>query len=204
METKTLFGIESIHPKESCWYTISKRILDLILSSFGIIFLSPFMGFILLAIRLDSMGPAFFKQLRIGRGGIPIQVYKFRTMEVTSPSFGTKPKSFDDDRITRLGKILRRSSLDELPQLVNVLKGEMSLVGPRPEQPFLVSLYEPWQRTRLSVLPGLTGWWQINGRKQPMHNYVKEDIYYVKNRSFLFDLKILILTIRAVLSMDGI
>ena len=120
---------------------------------------------VVIAIRLDSKGPAFFKQIRIGRYGIPFQVYKFRTMTVDSPTFGLKPTSFQDERMTRLGKFLRATSLDELPQLLNVVKGEMSLVGPRPEQPFLVEKYELWQKERLNVLPGLTGWWQVNGRK---------------------------------------
>ena len=204
MEANSLSVDYSSLPDESRWYRISKRLLDFLLSGVGMVCLAPFMGLVALAVRLDSVGPALFRQERIGRYGVPVQVYKFRTMEVTSPTFGLKPDSFDDDRITRLGRLLRRSSLDELPQLINVLKGEMSLVGPRPEQPFLVARYEPWQRARLSVLPGLTGWWQINGRKQPMHDYVEEDLYYVRNRSFIFDLKILMLTVRAVVSMDGI
>ena len=130
-------------------------------------------------------------------------VFKLRTMTVDSPTFGSKPESFDDDRITWLGRFLRRTSLDELPQLLNVVKGEMSLVGPRPEQTFLVEQYESWQRERLSVLPGMTGWWQVNGRKQPMQEYVEEDLYYVRNRSLLLDLQILLRTIQAVIHGDG-
>ena len=105
--------------------------------------------------------------------------------------------------MTWLGRFLRRSSIDELPQLVNVILGEMSLVGPRPEQPFLVGRYEPWQRDRLAVKPGLTGWWQVNGRKQPMHDYVTEDLYYIRNWSLWLDIYILTRTLRAVLKGEG-
>ena len=185
------------------WYRVSKRIFDIVLSGAGLVLLSPLMGLIALAIRVDSRGPAFFRQERIGRYGAMFMTYKFRTMDVTSPTFGPKPTSFEDERITRMGRFLRRTSLDELPQLLNIFKGEMSLVGPRPEQPFLVARYEPWQRARLSVLPGLTGWWQVNGRKQPMHKHVEEDLYYIRNRSFVFDLEIFAKTLSAVVSGEG-
>ena len=183
-------------------YEMLKRCMDLLLGGMALVALSPLMGLIAMAIRWDSRGPAIFKQQRIGRFGVPFMVYKFRTMTVGSPTFGPKPMSFDDERVTRVGRVLRQSSLDELPQLWNVLKGEMSLVGPRPEQPFLVAQYEPWQRERLEVLPGLTGWWQINGRKQPMHAHTAEDVYYVQHRSLMLDLKILLGTVRAVWSKD--
>jgi lipopolysaccharide/colanic/teichoic acid biosynthesis glycosyltransferase len=184
-------------------YRVAKRLLDLGLGAMGLVLLGPLLGLMALAIRLDSRGAAFFRQERIGLQGKPFMIYKFRTMDVDSPTFSPKPSSFDDERLTRLGRFLRRSSLDELPQLVNVLKGEMSLVGPRPEQPFLVERYEPWQRQRLSVLPGMSGWWQVNGRKQPMHDHVEEDLYYVRHRSFLFDLRILLRTLHAVIKADG-
>ena len=184
-------------------YTVVKRLIDLVVSCIALICLGPVMGVIALAIRRDSAGPAVFRQQRIGRYGRPFLVLKFRTMTVDSPTFGVKPTCFADERLTRLGRFLRRTSLDEFPQLVNVLKGEMSLVGPRPEQPFLVARYEPWQRARLDVPPGITGWWQVNGRKQPMHDHVEEDIYYMQNRSLWLDLRILALTIGAVVSGDG-
>ena len=184
-------------------YRVAKRLVDLGLGAMGLVLLGPLLGLIALAVRLDSRGAAIFRQERIGLQGNPFMIYKFRTMDIDSPTFSPKPSSFDDERLTRLGRFLRRSSLDELPQLVNVLKGEMSLVGPRPEQPFLVARYQPWQRQRLSVVPGLTGWWQVNGRKQPMHDYVAEDLYYVQHCSFLFDLRILLYTFRAVLKADG-
>ena len=130
-------------------------------------------------------------------------LYKFRTMTVDSPTYGPKPERFDDERVTRVGRFLRRTSLDEVPQLLNVLRGEMSLVGPRPEQPFLVERYAQWQRERLEVLPGMTGWWQVNGRKQPMHDHVEEDLYYVRNRSLWLDLRILARTVGVVLRGNG-
>ena len=177
--------------------------MDLGLALIGVMLTAPFMLLIGLAVRRNSPGPALFRQPRIGLGGRPFMVYKFRTMTVDSPTFGPKPQSFDDERVTRLGRWLRRTSLDELPQLFNVLRGEMSLVGPRPEQPFLVARYEAWQRERLSVLPGMTGWWQINGRKQPMHEYVEEDLFYVRNRSLWLEVCILVRTVRSVLRRDG-
>ncbi|MEW6756328.1 MAG: sugar transferase [Candidatus Latescibacterota bacterium] len=135
--------------------------------------------------------------------GRPFMVYKFGTMTVDSPTFGPKPSSFDDERVTRVGRFLRRTSLDELPQLLNVLRGEMGLLGPRPEQPFLVARYQDWHRERLSVLPGMTGWWQVTGRKQPMHDHVEEDLYYVRHRSLSLDLRILVRTVAAVLRGNG-
>ena len=185
------------------FYLLTKRALDLTVAAMGMIAVAPVMALIVLAVRRDSPGPALFRQQRIGRWGEPFQVYKFRTMTVDSPTFGSKPRAFDDDRLTRVGRLLRRTSLDELPQLFNVLCGEMSLVGPRPEQPFLVARYEEWQRERLQVLPGMTGWWQVNGRKQPMHDHVDEDLYYVRNRSFWLDLMILYQTVGAVVQRKG-
>jgi len=158
---------------------------------------------IAVAIKLDSKGPALLKQERVGKGGVPFGMYKFRTMINESSPFGSKPLSRNDPRITRVGRFLRRSSLDELPQLVNVLKGDMSLVGPRPELPFLVARYEPWQRQRLDVLPGITGWWQVSGRKQPMRDHTEYDICYVENQSVLLDLRILCKTIGAVIKGQG-
>jgi lipopolysaccharide/colanic/teichoic acid biosynthesis glycosyltransferase len=182
---------------------VTKRVSDLVIGALALVLLAPALLAIAVMIRLGSRGPAIFQQERIGRYGKPFMVFKLRTMTVDSPTFGPKPESFDDDRITWIGRFLRRTSLDELPQLLNVVKGEMSIVGPRPEQPFLVEQYESWQRERLSVLPGITGWWQVNGRKQPMHEYVEEDLYYVHNRSLLLDLQILLRTIQVVIRGDG-
>ena len=188
---------------KSAAYRITKRCLDLFLGVALIGLLMPVMLCIAVVVRLDSRGPAIFRQQRIGRYGTSFMIFKFRTMAVESPTFGVKPKSFDDDRVTRVGRFLRRSSLDELPQLLNVIRGEMTLVGPRPEQPFLVEKYAPWQWERLNVLPGITGWWQVNGRKQPMHEYVEEDLYYVRNQSVMLDFRVLLYTIQAIIRGDG-
>jgi len=185
-------------------YLLVKCGFDLAFSLLALILAAPLMFVIAVAIRLDSKGPALLKQERIGKDGVPFGMYKFRTMVNESSPFGPKPLLLDDRRITRVGRFLRRSSLDELPQLINVLKGDMSLVGPRPELPFLVARYEPWQRKRLDVLPGMTGWWQVGGRKQPMHDYVDYDLYYVYNQSFRLDLIILCKTLFAVISGEGV
>lgn len=181
----------------------TKRALDLSVSAVLTVLAFPAMVVIGLAVRLDTPGPALFRQQRVGRHGRPFMVLKFRTMTVDSPGYGPKPERPNDARVTRVGRLLRRTSLDELPQLLNVLRGDMSLVGPRPEQPFLVAGYAAWQRERLVVPPGMTGWWQVNGRKQPMHEHVDEDLFYVRNQSLALDLRILARTVAAVLRGDG-
>ena len=184
-------------------YAVVKRGLDLTLAVAVALVSTPLGLGIAVAVRRDTPGSVLFRQQRVGRGGRPFMMYKFRSMTVESPTFGPKPERMDDERVTRVGRFLRRTSLDELPQLLNVLRGEMSLVGPRPEQPFLVERYETWERERLTVLPGMTGWWQVNGRKQPMHEHVEEDLFYVRNRSLWLDLRILVLTVVAVFRMNG-
>jgi lipopolysaccharide/colanic/teichoic acid biosynthesis glycosyltransferase len=173
-----------------------------------------------LAIKLDSPGPALFVADRVGQNGKIFKMFKFRTMKVglesvqqeaaASPLMSREDsckivyKTKDDPRITRVGKFLRKTSLDELPQLINVFKGEMSVVGPRPEQPFLTQCYDHWQWQRLAVPPGVTGWWQISGRSDlPMHLNAQYDVYYVRNYSLLLDLKILFKTIGVVLKGRG-
>jgi exopolysaccharide biosynthesis polyprenyl glycosylphosphotransferase len=194
---------------------LTKRIFDLILGGLGLILALPIMGFIALLIKFDSPGPILFKQQRAGENGRLFKMYKFRTMvhdaeakhdELIQKTTNGQPihKFYDDPRITRFGRFLRRASLDELPQLVNVLKGEMSLVGPRPELPWLVDQYEPWQRKRFEVPQGLTGWWQINGRADKlMHLHTEEDLYYIKNYSLWLDIQILWRTIKAVIDRRG-
>jgi exopolysaccharide biosynthesis polyprenyl glycosylphosphotransferase len=170
---------------------------------------------IALAIKLDSPGPVFYGARRIGEQGHPFTMWKFRTMrqgtEAALPAaLGEAAlaagvyKMPGDPRITRVGRWLRRTSLDELPNLINVLRGEMSLVGPRPEQPFIVAEYEPWQHRRTAIRPGMTGWWQINGRGDlPMHQHTDFDLYYVENYSLLLDLRILGRTVGAVIAGRG-
>jgi exopolysaccharide biosynthesis polyprenyl glycosylphosphotransferase len=182
-----------------------KRVLDLAIAGVGVlVWLMLMHWWIALGIRRDTKGPVFFKQERVGRDGKRFLIYKYRTMHVEAPPYDYAPTAEEDPRITRFGRWLRRTSLDELPQLLNVLRGEMSMVGPRPEMPFLVDKYEPWQRRRLDVKPGITGLWQVIGRKNlPLHLNMQYDFYYIKNQSLLLDLEILFRTIQAVLKGKG-
>lgn len=187
---------------------IVKRTFDLVLSSILVVLLSPIMLMIALAIKLDSSGPSLYRASRVGENCRPFRMYKFRTMiEGADKLLGDdleNHKSKADPRVTRVGRFLRRMSLDELPQLFNVLRGEMSLVGPRPEQPWIVEKYEPWQRKRLSVMPGMTGWWQVNGRSdRPLFMNTEYDLYYIQNYSPVLDLVILWKTIWVVLRGKG-
>lgn len=192
-----------------------KRIFDLIVALFSLFLILPFMAIIALLIKLDTPGPIIFKQQRVGEKGRLFNMYKFRTMihdaETRQPALNQTTgdgqllhKFYDDPRVTRVGRFLRRTSLDELPQLINILKGDMSLVGPRPELPWLVERYEPWQRKRFEVPQGLTGWWQVNGRAdKPMHLHTDEDLYYIKHYSLWLDIQILWRTVKAVLDRRG-
>lgn len=204
-----------LEPVINGWNRLFKRSFDIILATLVLMVLWPFFMVIGLAIMLDSRGPAIFRTRRIGNAGKPFTMYKFRTMFAGASDFlDTLPvvdsnsrkifKLKDDPRITRVGRFLRRWSLDELPQLFNVLKGDMSMVGPRPEQPFITKQYEPWQWQRIQVPPGITGWWQVHGRCElPMHLNTHLDIYYVANYSMLLDIKILFLTIFEVIKGRG-
>ncbi|MGE5619283.1 MAG: undecaprenyl-phosphate glucose phosphotransferase [Sphingomonadaceae bacterium] len=194
---------------------VVKRVLDVVVAVVALTLLSPLLLLVALAIKLDSPGPVLFRQVRVGRDGLPFTLYKFRSMrrdaeqqleqlqalnEATGPLF----KIRDDPRMTRVGRLLRRSSIDELPQLINVLKGEMSLVGPRPPLPHEVEKYEDWHLRRLEASPGLTGLWQVSGRSEiPFDEMVMLDIYYIENWSLGLDLSILLRTIPAVLSGGG-
>lgn len=194
-------------------YAVVKRCMDLVLASAALVAFAPVMLLIALVNRLDSPGPVIFKQTRIGRDGHPFVIYKFRTMRpdrrraqlpFVGPDRRIRHKDPNDPRITRVGRVLRRTSLDELPQLWNVIRGEMSLVGPRPELPEIVEWYEPWQHQRHVVRPGLTGWWQISGRSNcPMHEHTELDIYYVEHMGFRLDMLILARTVRVALSGFG-
>ena len=191
-----------------------KRSFDVAVASFGLILSLPFMVVIAILIKLDSPGPIIFTQNRVGENGRIFKMYKFRTM-IHDPEaekggqtrmVNGQPvyKLYYDPRVTRFGRLLRRTSLDELPQFINVLRGDMSLVGPRPELPWLVDQYEPWQRKRFEVPQGLTGWWQVNGRAdKPMHLHTGDDLYYIKNYSLWLDVQILWRTIKAVLERRG-
>jgi exopolysaccharide biosynthesis polyprenyl glycosylphosphotransferase len=192
-----------------------KRTLDVIGSGLGLILLSPLLAAIALWIRKDSEGGAFFTQVRVGRAGKVFTCWKFRTMikdaeearadlEHLSEGPGLLFKLKEDPRVTKVGSFLRRLSLDEMPQLWNVLKGEMSLVGPRPALPEEVEQYDDWVRNRLLVKPGLTGLWQVSGRTETSFSeYIRYDLFYIQNWSLSLDLWILWRTLRAVTSGEG-
>jgi len=183
-------------------YQIAKRFMDITGALLGLLFTALLYLPIMAAIKLDSPGPVIFAQERLGKDLQHFKCFKFRTMHMNSHRNGLKPAS-NDERVTRVGRFLRRTSLDELPQFFNILRGEMSLVGPRPEQLPFLDHYTVWQRKRFVVNPGLTGWWQVNGRKQPMYEHIDEDIYYVEHRSLRLDLVILWRTLGAVLGGKG-
>jgi exopolysaccharide biosynthesis polyprenyl glycosylphosphotransferase len=185
-------------------YAPLKRAFDVVGALVGLALSAPLLLWCSLRTMQSSPGPPFISQDRIGHGGAPFRLYKFRTMWNDVDRYAVAPKDVSDPRVTEYGRWLRGTSIDELPQLINVLKGEMSLVGPRPEMPFIAENYDDWQRRRLSVKPGITGLWQILGRKDlPMHENLQYDFYYIRNRSFSLDLSILLRTIGAVLSRKG-
>lgn len=185
---------------------LGKRLVDLFASVGGLTVLSPLFALVGLAIRGDSRGPVFFTQERIGRHGRPFQMVKFRTMLTLEDSVGPDGELLDNyDRVTRVGRVLRETSLDELPQLINVAKGEMSLVGPRPTLAYQVERYSPEQRRRLDVRPGLTGLAQVNGRNSlTWDEKIAWDIAYVKSLSLWGDIKIVLRTVRTIIKRDGV
>ncbi len=193
-----------------------KRMIDVALASVALVMVLPMLLVVAIAVKLDSPGPIFFKQRRVGEYRRDFYMYKFRSMVVNAEEIqvqvnkvdadgNIEHKSKDDPRVTRVGHIIRKTSLDELPQLINVILGDMSLVGPRPEMPWVVKNYEQWQYQRFIVPPGITGWWQINGRKdeKPMHLCTEDDLFYIQNYSLLLDVKIILQTIPVVLSGKG-
>jgi exopolysaccharide biosynthesis polyprenyl glycosylphosphotransferase len=196
----------------STWHwlyaNVVKRAIDLLIASVALILIMPLLLVVAGAIRLDSPGPALYQQQRVGQHGRVFTIYKFRTMRhstsralhlVEAADGSLSHKVRNDPRITRVGRLLRRTSIDELPQLINIVLGQMSLIGPRPEIVDIVRRYEPWQHRRHDVRPGLTGWWQVCGRSdRPMHENTELDLYYVDNLSPRLDLKILIRTVAVV------
>lgn len=182
-----------------------KLIIDFILSIFILLLISPLLFITSILIKIYDPGPIIFKQKRVGLNGKEFDIYKFRTMIVNADKVGPVLTQDNDPRITNLGKFLRRSSIDELPQFINVLKGEMSIIGPRPEVPSIVKNYNKEQRYVFEVRPGLTGWAQINGRDElSIETKLNYDIEYIKNLSFFFDLKIFLLTFPALISKRGV
>ena len=192
-------------------YEVIKRIIDIVASFTGLIVLSPLMLVVSILIKLESKGEVIFKQKRVGLNGKEFYMYKFRSMvinaeelkaelesqnEMSGPMFKMK----DDPRITKIGKFIRKTSIDELPQLINVIKGDMSLVGPRPSLPKEVEEFETWMRERLEVKPGLTCIWQVSGRNNiDFEDWMKLDIKYVRERSFKLDMKLILKTVLVLL-----
>lgn len=177
-------------------YELAKRGFDALVALLLIIAFLPILAAVAIAIKLTSPGDVIFRQVRVGRRNRRFTIYKFRSMHVAACGDGFSPTSGTDNRISGIGRILRKTSLDELPQLFNVLKGDMSLVGPRPEMRFIVDGYTPLQARRLEVAPGITGLWQLSAdRKDLIHNNVEYDLYYLRNRGFCIDLAILLHTV---------
>lgn len=207
---------EQLHSKSRYW--VLRRAQDIVFSSIALVVLSPVMLLVALAVYIDDpKGSPIFSQIRCGRNGKQFKFYKFRSMcvdaeakldqllqqnEMDGPAFKIK----DDPRITRVGKFIRKTSLDELPQLFNILKGDMSIVGPRPPLPREVEQYDAYQRQRLYVTPGLTCYWQIQPHRNDLtfEEWMELDIKYMKERSFLVDWKIIFQTVRAVLFGQGV
>ena len=212
-----------------------KRLMDLFISTLLLLLFSPVLLIIAVLIKLDSRGPAIFTQMRIGverrrdhlQGrcekelweldnrfrnrrtknfrGRPFKIYKFRSMTADAPKYEKSPSTVKDDRLTRIGRFLRQTSLDELPQLINVLKGEMSLVGPRPEMPFLVVEYNDYHAIRLQMKPGVTGLWQLYGRRDvPIHQNLSFDLEYIRHWSLALDVRIVVRTFWAVIKRFNI
>jgi exopolysaccharide biosynthesis polyprenyl glycosylphosphotransferase len=189
----TTFGADGVHPIP---YIVLKRLTDLLLSSLLLLLTLPIWLLAAIMVKVTSPGPVFFRQERTGQSGRRFVMLKFRSMYVDTPKYGRSPESSSDPRITRAGRFLRKTSLDELPQLWNVLIGDMSLVGPRPEMPYITETYTPLERRRLSVPQGLTGFWQLSGdRKFIIHQAIEYDLYYIENRGIFLDFAILLHTL---------
>ena len=188
-------------------FDIYQRVLDIVLSVIGILIGIPLMIVFGILIKVEDNGPITYKQERLGKGGKKFYIYKLRSMRTDAEKFGAQWAEKDDPRITKVGKFIRKTRIDEIPQLFNILKGDMSIIGPRPERPSFTEEFNqeiPGFINRLAVKPGLTGWAQVNGGYEiTPEEKLKEDIFYIKNRSILLDLKILFKTVKVVLTGDG-
>jgi len=182
-----------------------KRALDVAGAALGLLLAAPLLALAALAIRLEGGGHFIYRQRRVGRDGVPFDLYKLRTMVTGAETMGSGLiVDAGDDRITKVGALLRRTSLDELPQILNIIKGDMSLVGPRPPIPSEVDGYQRWQRRRLSMKPGITCLWQVSGRNRiDFEEWMRLDLKYIDTWSLWLDLKILLRTIPAVLTGRG-
>lgn len=215
-------AVIDISPQYNDNFTLGlKRIADIAIASVGIFILSPFLALIALFVKLSSPGPIFFKQARIGKDGKEFKIYKFRSMKAldgedeerkkmmiefikNGANGASDTKVINESRVTWIGNIIRKTSLDELPQLFNVIKGDMSLVGPRPCLPYEYDNYDEWQKRRVSVIPGCTGVWQVCGRSQVNYNEsVVLDLYYINNMSPWLDIQLIFQTIPVMLFSRG-
>ena len=195
-EMDGLFVATTSMSEPSRFYSVLKRLFDIVSSAALIALSLPVWAILAIAIRLESKGPIFFRQMRTGKYGRPFEILKFRSMKVDAPKYARSPDEQNDPRITRVGRFLRRTSFDEVPQLINVLKGDMSMVGPRPEMPFITAEYGPLEATRLTVPQGITGLWQLSAdRRYAIHQSLEYDLYYIQNRTFLMDIAILLHTL---------
>ena len=203
----THLGIENESTRGFSFYEVIKRVIDVVCSFVGVLVLSPLFVVIAIIIKFTSKGPVFFSQKRVGRDGKEFKMYKFRSMVVNAEELkeklasqnemsGPMFKMKDDPRVTKVGKFIRKTSIDELPQLFNVLKGDMSLVGPRPSLPKEVAQFEDWMYRRLEVKPGLTCYWQVSGRNNiDFEDWMKLDIKYVDERNLWIDIKLIFKTV---------
>ncbi|EGT5475103.1 TPA: sugar transferase [Clostridioides difficile] len=193
--------------KGTVLFDLYQRIMDLVLSIIGLVIGLPLIAIFGILIKIEDKGPITYRQERLGKCGRRFYIYKLRSMRTDAEKFGAQWAEKDDPRITKVGKFIRKTRIDEIPQLFNILKGDMGLIGPRPERPnFTVQFNEeiPGFINRLAIKPGLTGWAQVNGGYEiTPEEKLKEDIYYIKNRSILLDFKILFKTVKVVLTGDG-
>ncbi|MGI6706288.1 MAG: sugar transferase [Clostridia bacterium] len=213
--TNQPYDYQSIAVKDSCVYLVVKRLMDIFISIIGMIVLSPVFMLTALAIKVESKGPVLFRQVRTGKNGKEFVMLKFRSMVMNAEELLTKLKTLneldgpafkikDDPRVTRVGEFIRRTSIEELPQLFNVLVGDMSIVGPRPPIPHEVAEYTPYQMQRLLVKPGITCLWQISGRSNlSFKKWMELDLKSIQERSLWLDIKIMVKTIPVVLKSDG-
>ena len=205
-ENVTAIDLSNVVNKASALYSISKRTMDIVSSLVGLILLSPLFLLVAILIKLDSKGPIIFKQIRIGKNSKPFYIYKFRSMKIDAPNLSTEEFINASDFTTKVGKFIRKTSIDELPQLVNILKGDMSIVGPRPVIEREVRLLEIRKECNVdSILPGITGLAQINGRDNiDDYEKVKYDFEYLSKRNLVLDIKIIINTVLKVAKSEGI
>ena len=205
-ENAITIDLSNVANKASALYSISKRTMDIVSSLVGLILLSPLFLLVAILIKLDSKGPIIFKQIRIGKNSKPFYIYKFRSMKIDAPNLSSEEFINASDFTTKVGKFIRKTSIDELPQLVNILKGDMSIVGPRPVIEREVRLLEIRKECNVdSILPGITGLAQINGRDNiDDYEKVKYDFEYLSKRNLVLDIKIIINTVLKVAKSEGI